>query len=157
VLCAAIFDDANQNGQTDAGESNLSGGTLRVSQAGALVSDAPSADALVCFEGLGAGEYQLEVSAPDGYQLTTGGSLLIQMSAGQRQIANFGATNQSVALAPTQPAPQASPTAALETVALRPGGLLSRLYEFSGLIVLGIVGVIIVGSIGLTLFLRRGK
>ncbi len=156
-VCVVLFEDTNPNRLQESGEGLLAGGEIALSQGGAtvssLVTDAESGPS--CFDDLAPGEYMVSLTPPSGYGVTTASSYTISLSAGQTVDAAFGAVAGFV---PPQPPPVQvgglfSDEPGLETDTRT--SPLERLLDYSGVIVLGLAGVVLVGGVALTLLLRR--
>ncbi|NWF67996.1 MAG: LysM peptidoglycan-binding domain-containing protein [Chloroflexi bacterium] len=159
TLCVQFFEDANQNRLQDADEALLSGGEIALSGQSSASGQTAAAEAL-CFANLAAGHYVAAASAPAGYGLTTPDQLRVQLFPGETLFVAFGAASGvEVAAVPTAdaqtaPVQEANPPLAEET---RAPSALDTLLENSGLIVLGLAGMVMLAGLGLTLFglLRR--
>ena len=163
TICINAFADDNGNGQFDANEGYMGSVAFRVASATQVVGQAVStgtADA-VCFEGLDAGQYQIEQVVPAPLEMTTAGTTSVTVAEGQTAGVQFGSRiRQEGAEAADEPdsvadAATAVPTTAAEqgeeTAVTTPdeGGLAS----WSGLALL-IVAVVLLGGI-LFVVLRR--
>ncbi len=156
-VCALLFEDTNPNRLRESGEGLLADGQIILSQGGATVesytTDGESEP--YCFEDVAPGNYMVSLTPPDGYGVTTPSTYAISVSAGQTVEAIFGAAS---GFTPPQPPP-------VQGVGLfsdEPGtetdtrtSITDLLLQYSGVIVLGLAGVVLVGGLGLTLLLRR--
>lgn len=98
-ICIHLYADVNGNAVRDdeIGEPLLGNGAASItdplkleSWTGNTVANEP-----LCFEELTAGEYNISVAVPDGYNNTTNNSAVVNMSAGDTTIVNFGAQQGS--------------------------------------------------------------
>ena len=156
-ICVSLFEDTNPNRLRESGEALLAGGEIIVSQGGGVVgnhtTDAQSEP--FCFDNLTPGAYDVLVTAPAGYGVTTADTYDVRLSAGQSVQTVFGAAPGFV---PPQPS------------GAQAGGLFSddsgnetdtrttpldQLLQYSGVIVLGLAGVVLLGGVILTALLRR--
>jgi LysM repeat protein len=156
-VCVTLFDDANPNRLRESGEGLLAGGQIALSQAGAAIGShtTDGASEPHCFEGLNAGEYLVLLTAPQGYGATTASTYNVVVGAGQTAEVVFGAAAGFVP--PQPPAVQSgglfSDEAGTETDTRTDP--LSLLFDYSGVLVLGLAGVVLLGGVGITLLLRR--
>ncbi len=156
-VCAVLFDDVNANRLREAGEGLLAGGELVLSQDGAAVesyvTDGESEPH--CFDDLAPGQYMVSLSLPAMYGNTTPDSYMVSVRAGQRVEAVFGAKE---GYTPPQPPPSQAGGLFSEEPGLETDtrtDLFDSLLQYSGLIVLGLAGVVLVGGMLLILALRR--
>jgi hypothetical protein len=101
--CVTVYDDANGNGQPDAGEALIAGGQIKVE--GAVAADYIT-DGFTephCFDALPSGQYAFSLTLPAGYFPTTGNALTVNIQPGARTEVQFGA--QSSRVNQTQPTP----------------------------------------------------
>jgi LysM repeat protein len=156
-ICVTLFEDTNPNRLRESGEALLAGGEIVVSQGGGVVgnhtTDAESEP--YCFGDLVPGAYDVLVTAPAGYGVTTASAYDVRLNAGQTVQAVFGA---APGFAPPQPSGgQAgglfSDDSGNETDTRT--GPLDQLLQDSGVIVLGLAGVVLLGGVILTALLRR--
>lgn len=156
-VCVTAFEDANANHWQDLGENLLAGVQLNLSQAtGSPQTLTTTADNPSCFDGLSTGTYSVNAVPPSGYGLTTPAQLEVDVKAGARLTLTFGAAKGY------QP-PQADSAATADasanltdTRASRPGGLLDTLSRNSGLVVLALAGLVLIGGVAVALIARRG-
>lgn len=168
-VCVVVFHDANLDGLRGPDETLLPGVTIVIAQGTAVVEEAAfdgTADPLCV--ALPASEYQVRPVLPAGYGLTTGFEPAVTVFEGRR-VADlvFGAAEDY-----TPPVIEAAPAANanVKVEAIEPGAvapvvevsaeeddqsLLDQLYDYSGLIVLGLAAVVMVGSATLFVYLRR--
>jgi LysM repeat protein len=153
-VCVLLFDDENQNRIQESGESLLPGGTITLAlgsdNVGSYTTDGSSEPH--CFDNLAAGDYIALASAPSGYGLTTPDQLRLQAKPGPAISIAFGAAQgvQPPAVPPVDNSAVVDETVQNET-ASNNNSLLSNL----GLIVFGLAAVVLIGGVGITLFLRR--
>ena len=100
------------------------------------------------------GDYLAVATAPDGYGLTTPNQLRVRASAGSTIYVAFGAAEGVV---PVMVPPPDDLVVAQEPVeeTAKPAQTPNPLVENSGLIVLGLAGVVLVIGTGATLLMRR--
>ncbi len=154
-ICVGMFDDIDQNGTLNAGETYLADGIIRLvdsndEELNTYLTDGESEP--FCFEDLDNGRYSLNGIAPDGYGLTTSPILRVNLEDGEAVIVRFGAKQGLEVLAiptvdtratPIPPDTDASSDAA------------SDLAQYSGLIVFGLAGAVLVLGFGASLLMRR--
>ncbi len=156
-ICTRVFDDVNPNRLQESGELLLAGGQVDVTMGGAVISSytTDGQSEPYCFENLAAGEYMVLMTPPQGYGATTPATYMVEVGAGQIVDATFGAAANFV---PPQP-PPAQGGAGLfsdETGAeTDTRSTLDILYDNSGILVLGLAGLVLIGGAGLLLLLRR--
>jgi hypothetical protein len=107
-----------------------------------------------CFTDLTPGDYVAEASPPSGYGLTTPDQLRLRVQTGTTLTVAFGA---ATGVAAAEPPPADSGEVASEAPAqtTQPPSAIEQLLQNSGLIVLGLAGIVLAGGIGLTFWLRR--
>lgn len=152
-ICLGFFDDSNQNGTLGAGETYLADGIITIVDSNdekveTYLTDGESEP--FCFDELEAGRYTLNGTAPEGYGLTTSPVLRINLEDGDMVMARFGVKQGLEVLAiptvdtrPTQVPPETDASDA------------NNLMDFSGLIVFGLAGVVLVFGFGASLLMRR--
>ena len=98
-ICVHLYEDINGNAQRDdeIEEALLGGGAASVtdplalkSSTGVTVQYEP-----LCFSELSAGEYNVSIAVPEGYNSTSINSSTVHMEAGDTTIVNFGAQQSS--------------------------------------------------------------
>lgn len=150
-LCFALFEDDNQNGHREPGERYLEAGRI-------LLLDASGGEALsyttdgesepYCRRDLARELYQLELRPPDGYGATSAASLQIDLRAGGSVHVEFGAkSGLETFIVPTAESSPAGPPVVDE-------GESSLLREASGIFVLALAGVVLMGGLIVSLLLR---
>jgi LysM repeat protein len=154
-ICVGVFEDSNQNGVLEAGDVYLANGLISLNDSNdeeleSYLTDGESEP--FCFDGLDAGRYSLKGIAPDGYGITTSPILRVNLEDGETVTVRFGAK-------------QGLEVFAIPTVDTRPTEAPSEtdrvsddqndLMEFSGLIVFGLAGVVLVFGFGASLLMRR--
>jgi hypothetical protein len=151
-----LFNDTNQNRIQETGEDLLAGGTIAVNAASeSLVTyETDGASEPHCFTDMAAGDYMAVASAPDGFGLTTPAQLRVQVVPGVNINLTFGAAEGVEAVAPP---PADTGGLVNETVADETDTRATEnsLMQNAGLILFGLAGVVLVGGIGLTVFMRR--
>lgn len=142
-MCVALFEDLNGNGQQDANEVALAGGSLTVLDAG---TGAPvqayttqPGEAVHCFQNLAAGSYTLAAAPPTGYNPTNANTVNnIALQAGARADIAFGAQKSS-----TTADPAAAPATADDRMR-------TALFGAAGIML-----ILLAAGLGAFLFLRR--
>ena len=152
-ICIGFFDDGDQNGALGAGETYLADGIIKIvdsdgEESATYLTDGESEP--FCFDELDAGRYTLNGTAPDGYGVTTSPVLRVNLEDGGTVIVRFGAKEGLEVLAiptvDTRPTPIPPETNASDS---------GNLMDFSGLIVFGLAGVVLVLGFGASLLMRR--
>jgi LysM repeat protein len=172
TLCVSVYVDTNLNGARDPGEAPLAGGQITLSGASGDVTRAydGSADPL-CID-QPAGQYRVNAVAPEGYGLTTVDSVVVMLVSGRTVDVAFGGaagytppptpeTTEGTAPAGGEVVPPGAvaPVIQVQTPSTnrKPETTLDRLYDRSGLLVLGSAGLIAVGSAFVLIALRRPR
>ena len=149
-LCFALFEDDNQNGHREPGERYLEAGRiLLLTAAGgeALSYTTDGESEPYCRRDLGRELYQLELRPPEGYGATSSTSLQIDLRAGGSVNVDFGAKRGLEAfIVPTAEATAVAPVAEDSESSL--------LREASGIFVLALAGVVLIGGLLVSLLLR---
>jgi LysM repeat protein len=156
-VCVTFFEDANQNRIQEAGEGLLAGGNIQLmlgtNAAGEQATDGASDP--YCFNDLSIGDYVASAGAPEGFGLTTPDRLQVRLNPGSTVNVVFGAAEG------VQPAiiPTADPNTPLVdqrlSVAVPQRSFADTLLSFSGVIIAGLAGVVLLGGLGTALLLRR--
>ncbi len=169
AVCVTVFEDDNQNRLRDAAEGTLPDAQIILSQQGSVQNQAVyDGTDPQCIE-LPPGQYQVSASLPAGYGMTTQSEFAVIVSRGsQVQVPPFGGAPgyaPEPAATDASAAPDAAdvvpPGAAAPKVEVKVDedeqdeDVLDQLYEYSGLIVLGLAGVVLVGGGMAFLLLRR--
>lgn len=158
TVCVQLFEDTNQNRIQEPNETLLAGGNIQLTGLdNPEVTNSIDTDGVSephCFEDLAAGRYVVAASAPANYGLTSPDQMRLQAVAGTRLNVSFGAAEGVVAVEPP-PADSAdvAEVDALPETQAQPDSL-QDLFAISGLVIFGLAGVVLLGGIGLTLFLR---
>lgn len=154
-ICIGMFEDDNQNGVLDTNEGYLAEGMIVLndsegSQAESYLTDGESEP--FCIEELASGRYTLNGTAPEDYGLTTSPILRVNLEDGETVTVLFGARQglevlaiPTVDIQPTTTPPETGATSDDQ----------SDLTEFSGLIVFGLAGAVLVLGFGASLLMRR--
>ncbi|MBI5670627.1 MAG: LysM peptidoglycan-binding domain-containing protein [Chloroflexi bacterium] len=155
-VCVMLFDDQNQNRIQESGEAALAGGTINLSQAGQPVESIQTDGAPDphCFADLSMGDYVAVASAPSGYGLTTANQFRVQLSPGATINVAFGAA-QGVQPAAPPPADAGGLTQETASQPAATPSLADQLMSVSGLIVIGLAALVLIGGLGLALVMRR--
>lgn len=155
-VCVMLFEDLNQNRIQETGEDALAGGTINLSQAGQPVESIQTNNAPDphCFGDLSLGDYVTVASAPEGFGLTTSNQFRVQLSPGATINVAFGAARGVQAVAPP---PADAGGLVNETVSQdsSPQSLGDQLLQYSGLIILGLAALVLIGGLGIALAMRR--
>lgn len=151
LLCFSLFEDANQNGMREPGESWLVNGEI-------VLYDSEGAEQLhyttdgesepYCLRDLGQRLYRLDAVAPAGYGLTSAASLHLDLRSGGKLSLEFGAKQGVKTLTAPPPALliEEAPEAAVAASGL--------LRELSGLVVLALAAAVFASGMVLAVFLR---
>ncbi|MBI5958009.1 MAG: LysM peptidoglycan-binding domain-containing protein [Chloroflexi bacterium] len=165
-LCVTVYQDDNLNAKFDVDEPLLSGATLTFT--GAFGIDTQTSDAAsdpACFD-LSSGQYQVRTAPPEGFGSTTPDTVLVRIAAGRQVDIGFGMApgyvppatpeigTEVAAVSPVDPG-AAAPVIAVPVSVDKDRSLLDRLYDYSGLIVLGVGVLFVGGSLLLVVLLRR--
>jgi LysM repeat protein len=154
-VCVILFEDLNQNRIQESGENALAGGMINLSQAGQPVESiqTDAAPDPHCFVNLSLGDYVTVASAPSGYGLTTSNQFRVQLSPGATINVAFGAAEgvQAVAPPPADSGGLVNETASQDA----PQSLGDQLLSYSGLIILGLAALVLIGGLGIALAMRR--
>jgi LysM repeat protein len=168
TLCLAVYRDDNLNGTRDASETALAGAQLMITGAdSAQRLDYDGATDPLCSD-LPPGQYQVTATLPSGYGQTTSDAVSVTLASGRRVNVAFGGAEGYTPPATPGAEPEgltatqieAGAVAPLVQVTAEPGAdngqsVLDRLYDYSGVIVLGIAAVVAVGGVALLLAFRR--
>lgn len=148
-LCFGVFEDDNQNGMMDPGETMLPGATIILLEDDGAERLRFTADAEpYCPPQLERRRYTVVAEAPPGFGLTLSSRLRIDLREGGPVQADFGA-KQGL----TPPVPPAQPPASRDD-ARPPDAARSLLRELSGLFALGLALLVFFSGLAVSLFLR---
>lgn len=165
-MCVRAFEDRNANAQRDSGEPFLTYGVSvelfnaeNVVIDSALVEDSPrAAQGMICFQGLGDGEYGVSVASSD-YRATTTDSFRTAVSAdGIPVVFDYGAQRIIAQTTPAAPVPE-QPTAddleALLTELAQDERFIERVFlaSLGALVVFAVMGFL--GTLAYVLLFRR--
>ncbi|MCY4465785.1 MAG: LysM peptidoglycan-binding domain-containing protein [Chloroflexi bacterium] len=149
-LCLIVYDDRNDNGTMEPGESLLANATIRLlDSAGLEQQRIVSASQPHCQRDLPPSSYQLVVGAPPGHGLTSPAKLQIQLREGSRISLEIGARQGRQTFpvpVPGAPVPEAT--------AVPSDAEPSVLYGMSGLLLLALAGLVLASGFALALFVR---
>jgi LysM repeat protein len=157
-ICVQAYEDANLNRLKDAAEPIMTGLKVGLWQGGKEVQAIQSgAVAETCFRAVAPGTYTLRAEAPALYGLTTRAEVALEVPQGATLQVSFGvaggfAPTPTAALALPQPPP---PPLEAEDLAAR-SPLLTLAIENSGILVLGLAAVVLVGGLYAAYLARRG-
>jgi LysM repeat protein len=170
TLCVSVYQDVNQNQVRDEGEASVPGGEIVLQPPDAAATNYPytEGDDPLCLDLL-PGRYEVQAALPEGYGMTTAETALVTLVRGREvRVAFGGAEGYTPPAVPEAPAEDDAPEAeSLETGAVAPmvevsadgddedQSALDRIYDNSGLFVLGFAGVVLVSGAALILALRR--
>jgi hypothetical protein len=156
TVCVLLFEDSNQNALQDSDEAGLPGGTIGLQSDAVDHGTQDTTSDAVCFADISAGAYTARAVAPEGYGLTSPAELRLQVLPGETLTVAFGAAQGFVPAAPAAPdaAAQAAPTP-LATPPPAAATPLEQLFAYSGFIVLGLAGFVLVAGVAATVILRR--
>ena len=157
AACVLLFEDRDQNRIQSPDEGLLAGGliVLRDANNQELSSyETTGTEEPFCFERLAPGRYTAQANAPTGYGLTTPGTLVVSVQAGQRFQITFGAA-QGVASA-SVPTPDGVGISSPDTEAApeEESSLSGTLRDLAGLLVIGLALVVLVVG-GIIAFVAR--
>lgn len=156
AVCALMFGDNNQNRIQEADEALLPGGTINLLQDGQTLASFET-DGVAdpkCFQELPPGQYVVSASAPDGYGLTSPDQYRLDVLAGLPLDVAFGAAEGVMPVAPPPADTGGIVTEVSEEPTENPTAF-DQLIGVSGLLVFGLAGLVLIGGISLTVFLRQ--
>lgn len=99
-ICILLFEDINGNGMPDGSESQIAGGVVSVSDRVGRVSltgTTTRSAVPLCFDEIEAGEYNISLALPEGYNPTTTMNHPLTVHPGDRSTMDFGAQLSSQA------------------------------------------------------------
>ena len=162
TLCLNLYEDTNTNQIYDSGEGPLTGAHYNLVLDGQIVADSDYDPASSCLD-LAPGLYDINATAPAEFGLTTNSTARITLASGREVNVSFGGARGYIP--PTAPADSTDLSGEPDTGAVAPivnekvesddKSVLDRLYDNSGLLVLGFAGVLLIGCGVLVLALRR--
>lgn len=159
-LCVWVFEDANQNRIQEEGERLLPDSKVELLQGEALFREY-STDGVsepFCFTDVQPGDYVARAAAPDGFGLTTSTSLNLRVQDGVRTNVRFGAAQGVENVQPpavnTQPETPSDVTPIQDT---QSATQTDSLLQIAGLVLFGLAGLVILGGIGVALYVRGGR
>lgn len=166
-VCVTMYEDANQNLIRDADEVPLPQGEVSIGDETGSAENQTYTEAAdpLCVDLL-PGRYTVAASVPDGYGLTTTGSVSVQVAGGRDVLVMFGGVEnllpttapQAVADAGSPPdddSAAAAPQLEDDATARTNKPLADSISDNIGLILIGLAGVIVVGSSTLFLLVHR--
>ncbi|MCY3574408.1 MAG: LysM peptidoglycan-binding domain-containing protein [Chloroflexi bacterium] len=149
-LCLNVYADHNDNGMLEPGEDPLADASIQLlDTAGREQLSLLSAAQPHCQRDLPPGSYQLLVSPPAGFGLTTPAKLQVQLRAGSSVRLEIGAKQGRQTFAapvPGTPVPEATAASTDEEA--------NVLYGLSALLLLALAGLVLVSGFVLALFVR---
>lgn len=143
-LCVRAFDDRNGNGKLDAGEPLLTRGVSvnllnpqGVTIASAVLDNSPTAaQGVVCFQGLAAGQYSVQISSAD-YTATTSDLVTTTIAdGGVPTVVEFGGRSAAASAPASSEAPIESQRDLIVRIII---ASLGTLLVVSGMLVLGFI------------------
>lgn len=116
-----VFLDSNRNGQADAGEAGVAGRVVQLQRNGVIQgSTTTTADGHYAFDAIPSGAWQVQLSLPPNYAVTTGAGNPANATVGPGETTQV---NYGIALAPTAtPTLPATPTATTTRCVIGQGG-----------------------------------
>lgn len=148
TLCLIVYADRNDNGTMEPDETLLTNATIRLlDDAGLEQQRIVSASPPICQRDLSPNNYQLVVSPPPGYGLTTPANWRIQLRAGSDIRLEIGARQG-------RQTPSAPDVSVPEATVLPADDEPNVLYSLSGLLLLALAGLVLVSGFGLAFFVR---
>jgi LysM repeat protein len=157
TVCVLMFNDANQNRIQEQGEEALPGGKVTLNTGGKDTGSHDTTNAIepFCFESLSAGDYVALASAPNGFGLTTPNQFRLQLNPGAKINIAFGAAQGVQSAAPPPADSGGLVSQNVSNQGQSSTSLVDQLLSISGLIVLGLAALVLIGGLGLALLLRR--
>lgn len=153
-ICIGMFEDGNQNGVKESSEAFVADGVLTIKDDEDTAIETYATDGEnepYCLAQVEAGSYIINATAPINYGLTTAPIRHINLETGTILRVNFG-VKQGLQVLAIPTVDTAQPTAIPPQVNAADD---SDLADYSGLIVFGIAGVVLVAGFGASLLLRR--
>src|SRR5574341_369345 len=89
-ICLSLFEDTNENGLREADELLLQGGTLNIEGRFTNTYQTDDTSEPFCVDHLTPGDYEVSVTVPEGYQVTTLDRVAVTISRGEVNL-SFGA------------------------------------------------------------------
>ncbi len=108
TICVLLYEDRNGNARYEEdSEPLLAGGAISLTNRAGSVSQTgeTNGDEAVCFKKIPAGDYNLSLAVPQGYNPTTALNLALTLVAGDTLYATFGAQAAAPEAAPAEPTP----------------------------------------------------
>lgn len=156
-VCVMMFEDTDQNRIRGPQEGLLANGVISLTDGegndrGSYQTN--GTDEPFCFEGLEPGSYRAIGTPPQGFGLTTPGTLFVSVQAGTSFQISFGAA-QGVEVAAVPTADNIVDDDPAETISEEPESGPLNLGSIAGWLVLGLAGVVLVGGVVISLIARR--
>jgi len=148
-----VFEDVNQNRIQEEGERLLPDGKIELLQ-GETAFREYSTNGIsepFCFTDMQPGDYVARAAAPEGFGLTTSSSLNLRVQDGVRTNVRFGAAQGVEAVQPPVIDTQVDAPPIQDTQAVSQG---DSLLQIAGLVLFGLAGLVILGGIGVALYVR---
>jgi len=152
-LCVWVFEDVNQNRIQEEGERLLPDGKIELLQGEAAFREYSTngISEPFCFTDMQPGDYVARAAAPEGFGLTTSSSLNLRVQDGVRTNVRFGAAQGVEAVQPPVIDTQVDAPPIQDTQAVSQG---DSLLQIAGLVLFGLAGLVILGGIGVALYVR---
>ncbi len=165
TVCVTLYEDANRNLIRDADEVTLPQGDVSIDGDTGSTGSQPYTQAAdpLCVE-VQPGRYTVAATVPDGYELTTSAAVPVEVGSGRDVLVMFGGAADAQPTAVAQAASSADHAASDTDTAASPATddttrqkkpLADSISDNIGLILIGLAGILVVGSGTLFLVLRR--
>ncbi len=155
-LCVWVFEDVNQNRIQEEGERLLPDGKVELLQGEAAFREY-STDGVsepFCFTDVQPGDYLARAVAPGGFGLTTSTSLNLRVQDGVRTNVRFGAAQGVESVQPPAVDTQADAQSVAPIQDTQAVSQTDSLLQIAGLVLFGLAGLVILGGIGVALYVR---
>lgn len=139
-VCIVLFDDINGNAIADTDEGPIANGVVsmtdhtgQVSLTGKTTAETDSTGAIInslCFENVPAGDYNISVAVPGGYNATTSMNYALRITTTEQFIVDFGAQLSSFAAPVTTSEGGTSPLLGLVGGVLLLAGIGLAIYQY---------------------------
>jgi len=154
ILCVSVYEDNNTNHYRDPDEKLVAGIDIAITpKGGTPLKLASMSDAPFCFNDMAAGLATVSTTAPADFGLTSPAALEVELKAGNQIAVEFGIAK---GYQPAEITPPPAPTLPPATPAtLQTGSMINTVFNYSGIIVLVLAGVVLVGGVIVALLARR--
>jgi len=139
-VCIVLFNDINGNAIADTDEGPIANGVVsmtdhtgQISLTGKTTAEEDATGAIInslCFENVPAGDYNISVAVPAGYNATTSMNYAVRITSTQQFIIDFGAQLSSLALPVTTSEGGTSPLLGLVGGVLLLAGIGLAIYQY---------------------------